>query len=309
MPKFEQLLTTLLEKLQGWILTFIEMLPNLVIAALLLTIGVVSAGWVERGTHSLLERTTGNKPIAQLVSTMARIAVIGLAGFIALGLLNLDKTVTSLLAGVGVVGLALGFAFQDIAANFMSGIIMAMNRPFLLGDYVEVNGHRGKIGEIHLRATMLETLDGLSILVPNRDVFQHAIINFTRTPHRRLEVGVGTSYSDDMPRVRQVVSEAVANLEYREKGRGIEVLFESFGDSAINFKVLIWLDRSDELSYRRARSEAMVAIKAALDREKIKIPFPIRTLDFGAAVVGGERLDNLQLRVARGDAPSDRSAS
>ena len=150
---------TLMDKIQGWLKNFIEMLPNLLIALLLVGLGMVVARWVKKGSQRLLERATGNKPIAELLSTLARVAVIAIVVFVALGLLNLDKTVTSLLAGVGVVGLALGFAFQDIAANFMSGIIMAMNRPFKIGDYVEVNGHRGRVGHVHLRATMIETLE------------------------------------------------------------------------------------------------------------------------------------------------------
>ena len=278
------------------------MLPNLVIALLLVAVGFKVAGWVQSGALRLLERATGNRPISQLLSTVARISVIAVAVFVALGLLNLDRTVTSLLAGVGVVGLALGFAFQDIAANFMSGIIMAIDRPFKNGDFVEVNGHRGRVGDMSLRATTIETLDGLSILVPNKDIFQNAIINVTLNPTRRLEISVGTAYCDDMPKVAKVVRDALGDLSHRLADKEVEVLFEAFGDSSINSKVLIWLDDAEEITFRRVRSEAMIKIKAAFDREKLTIPFPIRTLDFGAGVVGGARLDAMKLHVERAQA-------
>jgi len=204
--------------------------------------------------------------------------------------------VTSLIAGVGVVGLALGFAFQDIAANFMSGLMMALNRPFRPDDQVEVAGHLGRVKGVELRATTIETLDGLSLLVPNKEVFQNSIVNYTSTPKRRLEISVGTAYCDDMEEVEQVVRDAVAQLEHRDPSKDIEVLFEEFGGSSINFSVLVWLSKSDQMTYRQARSEGMKAIKKALDAAGISIPFPIRTLDFGADAVGGVSRSSLPHR-------------
>lgn len=226
-------------------------------------------------------------------------ALLLVAVFFALGLLNLDKTVTSLLAGVGVVGLALGFAFQDIAANFMSGFIMALSGPFNVGDLVELSGHRGRVKSIALRATELETLQGLSILIPNKEVFQNSIINYTNTPNRRLDITAGTAYGDDMLRVRDVVIRAVQAVPGRDGKRDVELFFDQFADSSINFQVRIWLEKSDEPSYLHARSEALISIKSALDAAGLTIPFPIRTLDFGANVVGGVSLGQTDLRLRR----------
>jgi small conductance mechanosensitive channel len=97
-----------------------------------------------------------------------------------------------------------------------------------------------------------------------------------------------------MESVRNIVREAVQDVTFRQRDRDGEVLFNEFADSSINFSVLIWLERSDQLSYRKALSEAMIAIKRALDRAKLTIPFPIRRLDFGADVVGGVRVDATQ---------------
>ena len=294
MSGLAELSDRVLGKLNEWFETAVVMLPNFVVAVLVMLLGGYVSRWVRKAVHSVLERITHNEPISDLISGIARLTTVLVAFFVALGLLQLDRAVTSLLAGVGVVGLALGFAFQDIAANFMAGFLMALRRPFDVGDQVEVGGHRGKILRINLRSTELETLDGLWILVPNRDVFQNAIVNYTHTPCRRLELAVGTAYGDDMQKVREVLLEATRDVPLRDREREIEVFFTGFGDSSIDATVWIWLKESTQREYMFARSEAMISIKKAFDRAGITIPFPIRTLDFGADAVGGERLDQMR---------------
>ncbi|ACY15670.1 mechanosensitive ion channel family protein [Haliangium ochraceum] len=282
-------------KLETWITGFVEMLPNLVVALIVVLFAAMVAKWAQRMFERLFHKISGNKPISDLLAAIVRVGINLIGLFVALGLLQLDKTVTSLLAGVGVVGLALGFAFQDIAANFMSGIIMAVKQPFSVGDLLELNGRLGKVKRIDLRATEMQTLDGLSVLVPNKDIFQNTIVNYTRTTSRRMDLEVGTAYCDDLEHVREISIAAVQELEHRDSSRDIELFFGSFGDSSINFTLRVWLDKSDQLSYLSAKSEAMIALKKAFDQNDITIPFPIRTLDFGAKVVGGERLDAMRL--------------
>lgn len=289
----------LIAKLQEWLEALVVMLPNLLLAALVVTSGFFVSRWAQRVVEKVLGRLTGNEPISKLLASAGRLVVIGLSALWALGLLHLDKTVTSVLAGVGVVGLALGFVFQDIAANFMSGFIMALNRPFEVGDLVELAGRQCRVQRLHLRATEVETLDGLSIVVPNKDVFQNPIVNYTRTSNRRMDLTVGTAYCDDMEKVRRVVLDAVKDCPARDPERAVEVFFVGFGDSSIDFQVRIWLNDSSELAQVHARSESMIAIKRAFDSQGITIPFPIRTLDFGAQAVGGERIDAMKLHVAR----------
>jgi small conductance mechanosensitive channel len=296
MLEFTKLLDKLVASLSAWVEGFVVLLPNIALATLVVILAAFGARAAQNVVLGLLLRLTNNRPISKLLATAARVGVIAVALFFALGLLKLDKTVTSLLAGVGVVGLALGFAFQDIAANFMSGFLMAVHGPFDEGDLVEVAGHRGKIKHIALRASEIETLDGLSVLVPNRQIFQNPIVNYTSTPSRRLDLNLGASYGDDMERVRAVILGAVQEVPARNREREVELFFEEFGDSAIKLSVRIWLERSDELSYKHARSEAMIAIKRALDRERLKIPFPVRTLDFGANEVGGHSFEALAPR-------------
>src|SRR5690349_15402268 len=120
------LLAKLIHKLYGWAEDLVVMLPNLLLAGCVLVAGMVASRHAERLLKRVLFRITGNEPISRLASSLAHLALMATTALWALSLLHLDKTVTSVLAGVGVVGLAVGFAFQDIAANFTSGVIMAL---------------------------------------------------------------------------------------------------------------------------------------------------------------------------------------
>ncbi len=287
----------LLDKLSGWLDAFVVMLPN-VVAALLVMLGFgIGARFVQRVVTRVFGRISDNVAICNLLGSLARVATVVLGLFIALGLLQLDKTVTSLLAGVGVIGLALGFAFQDIAANLMSGVFMALRRPFAVGDMIEVDGACGIVDRIELRATTITTLSGLSQIIPNKDVFQNKILNFTKTCERRVELPVGVAYSDDLELAMDTAKRALAAVELRDESRDVAVYCTDFGDSSINLVAHFWLQKPDERSHLRARSDAIVRIKRAFDEAGLTIPFPIRTLDFGAGAVGGRRVDEMKLRV------------
>ncbi len=300
MDSTQQLLQRLLDNLEGWLHGFVDILPNLVLAVLVVTVFGFASKYVQRAIYKIVGRLTAHRTICELFATLSRLAVLLVGTFIALGLLHLDKTVTSLLAGVGVVGLALGFAFQDIAANFVSGILMVFRRPFADGDLVEVGGETGHVQKIELRATEITTFDGLTVTLPNKEVFQNKIINYTRTDHRRVELEVGVAYSDDLRTARDVALKAVKACSTRDQSRDVEVYYTGFGDSSINFSLRFWLDNAEQDAFLAARSEAIILLKEAFDSAGITIPFPIRTLDFGAAEVGGEALSS-SLRVVGRD--------
>lgn len=286
-------LDTLWAKLAFWTTTFVSMIPNLLLAAVIVAVGVVISGVVARFLTKLLTKATHNDPLSRLIAALLRVALIALSMLGALSLLHLDKTVTSLLAGVGVIGLALGFAFQDIAANFMAGFIMAAQRPFAPGDTVELAGKKCKVVSVQLRATLAETLDGLSILVPNKDVFQKPIINFSRTTSRRMELKIGIDYKDDLEKVRKVVLDAVSGIVHRDDKRKPELFYTGFGDSSIDAQLRVWLVAPSELALIEARSEAIMNIKRAFDAAGIALPAPI-TLDSGGQIVPQKKIEDLK---------------
>lgn len=193
-----------------------------------------------------------------------------------------------LLAGAGIVGLALGFAFQDIAANFISGIILVLRKPIAIGDVISSNGHFGTVHAINLRATEVRTPQGQLVTVPNKEVFQQVLVNYSEAGRRRIDLSVGVSYGDDLEQVQRITLEAIRSLPNVMPEPEVVVWYTAFGDSSINFDVCYWVPFTRQSEYRTAVSEGIIAIKRAFDDNHITIPFPIRTLDFG--IKGGERL-------------------
>jgi len=275
-------------KVEQWIETLIAMLPNLVVAVIVLVLFYLAGRIVRRIAQNIFKRVSDRKAINDLFSTIIYLLVISLGAVIALNILDLQGTVASILAGAGIIGLALGFAFQDIAANFMAGILLAVRQPIKVGDIIETNSYMGKVEAINLRATMLETFQGLHVIIPNKDVFQNPLTNYTKTYTRRIDLSVGVSYGEDLERVKKITIDAIKALPFVLQKEPIDLFYHEFGDSSINFDVVFWINYTNQGLFLTARSEAIIAVKKAYDENGITIPFPIRTLDFG--IKGGEKL-------------------
>lgn len=283
----------LLDKLIVWYEGLIALLPNIVVALVVLVVGWFLARGIDRVAEKGLGRVLKHREIAGLASLMLRLGVLAGALFVALGVLDLDKTVTSLLAGVGILGFALSFAFRDMAANFMSGIVMAVRRPFEVDDVVETNDVFGVVTHISLREVLIRQFDGREVMIPNRLVFEGPITNYTRTPERRVDIEVGVAYGDDLETARTAVARALEEVKHRLGSKPVQVLLTGFGGSSIDLVGRFWISngKGDNFRFLEARSDGIARVKQALDDAGLTIPFPIRTLDFG--VVGGERLDEI----------------
>ena len=278
-------------KIEDWITTFISMLPNLVVALFVLIIFYVMGKLARKAVVNILKKATDNKTITNLMETIIGIIIIGIGVFIALSVLQLDGAVTSLLAGAGIIGLALGFAFQDIASNFISGVILSVRHPFGIGDIIETNDIYGTVQKLNLRNTILKTMNGQIVYMPNKKVFENALTNYTKTGLRRVELVCGVSYGDDLEKVKKVSIEAVDKVDNVISDHGVQFHYDEFGDSSINFTLRFWVRFGVHLDFLSARSDSVMALKKAFDENDIMIPFPIRTLDFG--IRGGEKLDTM----------------
>ena len=278
-------------KVEDWVQTFFEMLPNFVVALFVLILFYVLGKVARKVINNLLSKVTANRTITSLLETIIGISILGIGVFIALSVLQLDGAVTSLLAGAGIIGLALGFAFQDIASNFISGVILSIRHPFGIGDIIETNEFYGTVIKLNLRNTIIKTVTGQIVYIPNKRVFENPLQNYTLTGLRRIDLACGISYGDDLENVRKVTTSAVNMVENVLSEKGIEFYYDEFGNSSINFKIRFWVKFRTNPDFWEARSEAIMAIKKAFDENDIMIPFPIRTLDFG--IRGGEKLDGM----------------
>ena len=288
MDSVQENLNLVAGKLEAWGKSLVLMLPNLISAAVVVGLFALFARIARRAVARMLGRVSERDQLNRLLVSLTANAVLVVGVVIALNILKLDRTVMSLLAGVGVIGLALGFAFQDIAANLMAGILILLRRPFRAGDIVKTNEYYGKVQRINLRNTIVKTWTGQIVLIPNKEVFQRALTNFSREGERRVDLCIGVSYGDDLQKVERVARQAVCQIAERDTRREPEFFYTDFGSSSINCSLRFWLKFPEEHSFLQARHEAIKAIKTAFDDNKISIPFPIRTLDFG--IKGGETL-------------------
>lgn len=286
----EKAYNALAEKLIIWFKLAISSLPNFIVALIVLIVFYFLAKGVKSILNKTLSKWVDNKNLLDLSSQIIFTIILLVGVFFALGVLNLDKTVTSLLAGAGVIGLALSFAFQDLATNFVSGVFITVQKPLRVGDLVETNSYTGIVKKIGLRAIDIEDFNGRYIIIPSKEVFQNALVNYSQTSYRKINIAVGVSYGDNMKEVRKLLYDTVKKVE----GVGtipadVRIDFDGFGDSSINFIVGFFINKTDQKSYKTLEVEVATAIKDAFDANDIMIPFPIRTLDFG--IRGGEKLN------------------
>ncbi len=266
-------------KLTTWYQAAVAHIPNFILAiALLFLFGFISR-FTRKFVSGVMGKISNNVALVAMVSTLSRLFVFALGLFCALSILGLDKTVTSLLAGAGVVALAIGFAFQDLTANFISGTFITLQRPIQVGDVVETNSFFGKVKSINLRSVIIDNFSGQEIEIPSKDIFQNPITNFSKSGERRIQIDCGVAYTDDLQRVQDLAVQAIERLNFVRDDKPVELHFTEFGDSSINFLMWFWI-RQEIAGPPLAKSEAIKAIKRTFDKHEITIPFPIRTLEF-----------------------------
>lgn len=267
------------DKLWSWLDNAVMMLPNLIIAILVMVIFYFLARLIKKGLLHVMNRFSTNQAVTRLLSNLITVVVLVLGLFVALGIMNLDKTVTSLLAGAGVIGLAVGLAFQDTMLNIISGVVLSMkDMPFQIGDLVKTNGYFGHVQRITLRNTLLKTLSGEDVVIPNKMVVQNPIENFSYTTGRRIDVRCGVAYDSDLEKVRELTISTIQQEIKIDTNKGVEFLYREFGPSSINFEVRFWLTDPQETAYLSAQNTSIIAIKKAFDGEGITIPYPIQTV-------------------------------
>ena len=278
MIDFPAIAHLIFQKLTRWSHSILGFLPEIAIAILVILLARFLSGIFSRAVSGGLGRVSNNASLVGLLGTVVWVVVIAVGLFVALGVLGLDKTVTSLLAGAGVIALAVGFAFQDLTANFISGTMIAIARPLQTGDTIETNGFTGRVLEVKLRSIVLDNGQGQTIEIPSKDVFQKPITNFSRTGERRLELAFGVSHLDDLEQVQQVASAAIRALPFVHNGYPVQVYFRAFTLDNVQGTVWFWIDQHI-IGQPPALSEAMKALKTAFNREGILMMFRPDTFD------------------------------
>jgi small-conductance mechanosensitive channel len=254
----------------------LEFLPKLGAAALVYILATLISSWATRGVRGAMERRDRDPEIILLMEMLTRWGILALGIVLALEQLAPGR-LSGLVAGLGIAGFTIGFALQDVAKNFVAGMLLLVMQPFDIGDAIQVSGHSGTVLDISLRSTDLRTWDGLHVIIPNTDVFVNPIINYTRAKQRRIEILVGVAYDLDLDRVTRVTLEALNEVPGVLEDPAAQIIFSNFGASAIEFRLFYWIDTT-ETDYLGAQNTGYLVLKKAYEREGIEMPFPTRAV-------------------------------
>lgn len=256
--------------------TFVEALPRAAIALAVLAAFVLVGRAVRPLVESRLRRHR-TPSFARVFARLTRAAFTLVGAFVAMAIVFPSVQPVDLLAGAGVLSVAVGFAFRDILQNLLAGVLLLFRQPFRGGDEISVGEFSGTVQEINVRETVIRTYDGHVVLIPNATVYTDMIDVQTGNPHVRDELRVGIAYEAQLGMAQAVVADAVRDVPGVAGEPAPEVLVAEFASSSICLDVLFWCD-AHELEVRRVRSRVVRAVKEALDRQGIAIPYEIITL-------------------------------
>lgn len=270
-------------------------LPLIGAAIILLLISWYVARWV--GTREpWLARMQISSLGKQLILRVARFAILAVGILLALELLDATAVVGAVIGAAGLAGLALGFAFKSIVENYLAGVLLSTRNPFEIGDAVEIDGRTGKVARLTARDTVLVTLDGNHLRIPNAMVMNSVLLNFTRNPQRRLEFAVGVSTEFDLTEAKRIGLETLQTHPALLGDPAPRCVIDSLGDSSVVMRFFAWIDQ-DEFDFLMSRSEAIRRVKEAFDEAGIEMPEPIYRVHLreggNAMSSGGDTIGNL----------------
>lgn len=294
---------------------FIRALPFFVFGLLILALSVGAAMLSRRIARALLRTRIQARLLRNVVTSAIGILVFLFGMYIVLRVSGLTQLALTVVGGTGLIGLALGIAFRDISENFLASIFLSMQRPFETGDLVEISGVTGYVQQLNVRATILMTLDGNLVQIPNATIYKSKLLNFSTNANRRDDFMVGIGYDDSINDAqeiaRRVLEEHPAVLNDPEPW----ILVDSMGKSTINLRIYFWLN-GREHSWLKVRSSVIRLVKRAFQKRGISMPDEARGIIFPEGVPvtlmdkkPGEKLAALTVKETSADsAPADTDA-
>lgn len=258
---------------------FLTALPRIGVAFVILAVFWVLGRVVQRLAEPRLARAR-TKSFGKVFATLLFAAIVAVGLIIALPTAIPSLDFAGMLAGLGILGVAAGFAFQDILSNLLAGVLLIFRQPFRAGDQIQVGDYAGTVQLITIRETQIRTYGGRLIYIPNKDVYESAIEVQTAEPTIRTDLLVGVDYDADLARARELAVEALRNTDGVVEEPAPEAFYLEFGASSINLDLRYW-SGSQQHEIRRVQGNVIESIKAAFDEAGINIPFDIVTLDAG----------------------------
>ncbi len=259
-------LSNLIDKILELVLTYGL---NIVFSLLIFVFGRIAVKLIIKGLRAFFSKRKFDATLTSFVLNLIYILLLVFVIIAALGQLGIQTT--SLVALLGAAGLAIGLALQGSLANFASGVLLIVLKPFKLGDYIEGGGASGSVADIGMFTTTLTTPDNKVVTIPNTQIMGGTITNYSKREQRRLDLVIGVGYDDDLKKVDKVLT-AILNKEARVlKDPAFTIGVMELGESSVNFAVRPWVKGSD---YWPTRFDLLKEIKLQFDAKGISIPYP-----------------------------------
>lgn len=244
-------------------------------AIVVLWIASKVARWAQKQVEKRLGKSERlDETLVKFGAKATRAAILVIVGIAVLGVVGIQTA--SFVAVLATAGLAIGLAFQGTLSNFSAGIMLLIFRPFKIGNVVLVAGETGKVAEIAMFTTIIDTPDNRRIIIPNSAIFGSKIENVTYHDTRRVDLAVGVDYSADIDATRAVLEGAAKGVEGCTEEKGFNVILANLNDSSVDWVVRLWCPTVDYFTVKERGTEA---IKRALDKAQIGIPYPTMDLN------------------------------
>lgn len=273
----------IISELNAYYHKFLALLPRLGLAILVLAIGILVAGWITSLFRKKVNSKAHDKLMIGFLTKAIKVVLFIIVFLLALSIAGLSGISAALLATAGASAVVLGFAFKDIAQNFLAGIILAFSRPFNVDDTVKIEDVFGKVVSMEFRYTKIETFDGRSVYIPNSDVLTKPVFNYTEDGFYRTDFVLGIAYENDTPLAKKLVQECLdghKELVHDEKHINF-VVEDEVAPSTVNLKVYIWIPTKD---FRRnmleIRGRVITETKTILESNGFNLPAEITELKF-----------------------------
>jgi small conductance mechanosensitive channel len=262
------------EVLTSLVDSFFRHLPGAITGVVVFLFFWLLARIVARLVRKLAERARSDEALRDLLVPLTKFAVLAVGVLMALDQMGFE--VRSLIAGVGIAGLAVGLAAQETMANIFAGFAILWDQPYRIGDTVTMAGNQGQVSEIGLRSTRIRTFDQREVILPNKEIIHQPIVNHSRAPAMRIDAPVAVAYGVDVARVREVLLGAARQglpvLESPEP----QVVVTALGESGVTVELRVWV--TDPLAPGSSRFLLLEVAKRALEEAGLEIPFPQRVV-------------------------------
>jgi small conductance mechanosensitive channel len=257
----------------------IRSLPFFFFGIFVLTLSAVAGVLATRGSRVFLHRRVRAKLLRNVMARAIGVLIFLIGVYIILRVSGLTQLALTVVGGTGLIGLAVGIAFRDITENFLASIFLSMQRPFETGDLVEITGVTGYVQQLNVRTTILMTLDGNLVQIPNASVYKSNLRNFTTNANRREDFAVGIGYDDSINEAQEIARKVLADHPAVLNDPEPSVLVESLGTSTVNLRVYFWLN-GREHSWLKVRSSVIRLVKRTFQEHGISMPDEAREVVF-----------------------------